>query len=127
VYSLPFGRGQRWLSAGSPAIDYAFGGWQASTVVTFQSGRPVSTGTTDSLASFTGTSDRAFAVAGVSPTAKTDGNTGLGTRTPQNWFNTAGLDLRSFASSRREGEGGTSSDVAGKPTATVPIAAASSD
>jgi hypothetical protein len=49
----------------------------------------VSTSTTDSLASFTGTSDRAFVVAGVSPTARIDGNTGLKTHTPQDWFNTA--------------------------------------
>jgi len=89
VYSLPFGHGQRWLNSDSRLVDYALGGWQASTVVTFQSGRPVSTSTTDSLASYTGTSDRAFVVAGVSPTAKTDGNTGLRTHTPQNWFNTA--------------------------------------
>jgi hypothetical protein len=89
IYSLPFGHGQRWLNSGSPLVDYTIGGWQASTVVTFQSGRPVSTSTTDSLASYTGASDRAFAVSGVSATAKTDGNTGLGTHTPQNWFNTA--------------------------------------
>jgi hypothetical protein len=89
VYNLPFGRGQRWLNSSSPVVDYALGGWQASTVVTFQGGRPVNTSTTDSLASYTGASDRAFAVAGVSSTAKVDGNTSLGTHTPQNWFNTA--------------------------------------
>lgn len=89
VYSLPFGRGQRWLNNDSPVVDYILGGWRASTVVTFQSGRPVNTSTTDSLASFTGASDRAFVVSGVSPTAKTDGNTGLKTHTPKNWFNTA--------------------------------------
>lgn len=89
VYNLPFGHGQRWLNSGSPLVDYTLGGWQASTVLTFQSGRPVNTSTTDSLASYTGASDRAFAVSGVSATAKTDGNTGLGTHTPQNWFNTA--------------------------------------
>lgn len=89
VYSLPIGHGQHWLNSGPSAIDYVLGGWQASTVVTFQSGRPVNTSTTDSLASYTGASDRAFAVAGVSATAKVDGNTGLGTHTPQNWFNTA--------------------------------------
>lgn len=89
VYNLPFGQGQRWANSGSPLINYAVGGWQASTVVTFQSGRPVNTSTTDSLASYTGASDRAFAVRGVSPTAKIDGNTGRGTHTPQDWFNTA--------------------------------------
>jgi hypothetical protein len=91
VYSLPFGHGQRWLNSASPLVDYTLGGWRASTVVTFQSGRPVNTSTTDSLASFTGASDRAFVVSGVSPTAKIDGNTGQKTHTPQNWFNTAAL------------------------------------
>jgi len=89
VYNLPFGPGRRWLSSSNPVAQYAIGGWQASTVVTFQSGRPINPTTTDTLASFTGTSDRAFAVQGVSPTAKTDGNTGLPTHTPQNWYNTA--------------------------------------
>ena len=89
VYSLPFGHGQRWFNSDSRLVDYTIGGWQASTVVTFQSGRPVNTSTTDSLASFTGASDRAFAVSGVSPTAKIDGNTGLRTGKPQDWFNTA--------------------------------------
>lgn len=89
VYSLPFGHGQRWFNSDSRLVDYTIGGWQASTVVTFQSGRPVNTSTTDSLASFTGASDRAFSVSGVSPTAKIDGNTGLRTGKPQDWFNTA--------------------------------------
>jgi hypothetical protein len=89
VYSLPFGHGQRWLNSTPRVVDYALGGWQAATVVTFQSGRPVNTSTTDSLASFTGASDRAFVVAGVSSTAKVDGNTGLKTHTPHDWFNTA--------------------------------------
>jgi hypothetical protein len=89
LYSLPFGHGQHWLNSGSPLIDDTIGGWQASTIVTFQSGRPVNTSTTDSLASYTGASDRAFVVPGVSATAKTDGNTGLATHTPRNWFNTA--------------------------------------
>lgn len=89
LYTLPFGPGQRWLSSSSPALRYALGGWQAATVVTFQSGRPVNPTTSDTVASFTGTSDRAFVVPGVDVHAKTDGNTGLRTHTPQNWFNTA--------------------------------------
>jgi hypothetical protein len=89
VYSLPFGHGQRWLNSSSPVVKYAVGGWQFSPVVTFQSGRPVNPTTNDNYASFTGTSDRAFAVAGARATAKTDGNTGLPTHTPKNWFNTA--------------------------------------
>jgi hypothetical protein len=89
TYNLPFGQGQRWLSTVNPAVKYAVGGWQVSPVVTFQSGRPASTSTNDLLASFTGTTDRAFVVPGVSPTARLDSNTGSRTRTPRNWFNTA--------------------------------------
>jgi len=90
VYNLPFGPGQRWLSTANPAVKYAIGGWQFSPVVTFQSGRPVNTSTTDSLASFTGTNDRAFVNPnGGSPNAKVDGNTGQRTHTPKDWFNTA--------------------------------------
>jgi len=89
IYNLPFGQGKRWLSASNTAIRYAVSGWQISPVVTFQSGRPVNTSSTDTLASYTGTTDRAFVVSGVSQTARVDGNTGLKTRTPKNWFNTA--------------------------------------
>ncbi len=89
VYNLPFGHGQHWLGGQNRITDTVIGGWQATTVVTFQSGRPINTSTTDTLASYTGTSDRAFAVAGVSQNARVDGNTGLKTRTPKNWFNTA--------------------------------------
>jgi hypothetical protein len=89
VYNLPFGQGKKWLSATNPAVRYAVSGWQISPVVTFQSGRPVNTSTTDTLASYTGTTDRAFVVPGVSQTARVDGNTGQKTHTPQNWFNTA--------------------------------------
>jgi hypothetical protein len=89
VYNLPFGQGQKWLRASNPVTKYAVSGWQISPVVTFQSGRPVSTATTDTLASYTGTTDRAFVVKGVSQTARIDGNTGLRTGKPNNWFNTA--------------------------------------
>ena len=89
VYNLPFGHGQKWLSSTNPILGQVVGGWQISPIVTFQSGRPVNTSTTDTLASYTGTTDRAFVVAGVSQTAKVDGNTGVRTHTPKNWFNTA--------------------------------------
>jgi len=88
-YDLPFGRGHRWLGNLNPIANNIVNNWQAATIVTFQSGRPVSTSTTDSLASYTGTSDRAFVVAGVDPNAGTDGNTGQKTHTWNNWFNTA--------------------------------------
>jgi hypothetical protein len=88
-YDLPWGRGHRWLSNLNPIANNIVNNWQAATIVTFQSGRPISTSTTDSLASYTGTSNRAFAVAGVNPNAGTDGNTGKKTHNWNNWFNTA--------------------------------------
>jgi hypothetical protein len=39
IYELPFGKGQRWLTSGG-AVDKIFGGWQISTIATFQSGSP---------------------------------------------------------------------------------------
>jgi hypothetical protein len=89
VYTLPFGHGQKWLSSASTLVGDVVGGWQVSPIVTFQSGRPVNTSTTDTLASYTGTTDRAFIVPGVSQTARIDGNTGLRTGKPKDWFNTA--------------------------------------
>jgi hypothetical protein len=89
IYTLPFGPGRKWLNTPNPIVKYGVAGWQLSPVVTFQSGRPINTSTSDTYASYTGTSDRAFVVAGVSPTAKVDGNTGQPTHTPHDWFNTA--------------------------------------
>jgi hypothetical protein len=90
IYTLPFGDGQKWLSGSNPFVKYAVSGWRISPVVTFQSGRPVNTTTTDTYASYTGTTDRAFInPGGGSPNAKVDGNTGLPTHRPNNWFNTA--------------------------------------
>jgi hypothetical protein len=89
IYSLPFGHGQKWLSNTNSILSQVVGDWRVSPVVTFQSGRPINASSTDTLASYTGTTDRAFVVSGVSQTARVDGNTGLRTRTPKNWFNTA--------------------------------------
>jgi hypothetical protein len=88
-YDLPLGRGHRLLGNLNPIANSIVNNWQAATIVTFQSGRPISTSTTDVLASYTGTSDRAFVVSGVDPNAGTDGNTGNKTHTWNNWFNTA--------------------------------------
>jgi hypothetical protein len=41
VYSLPFGRGQRWLTNGPRAAEWVLGGWQASTITKLQSGNPL--------------------------------------------------------------------------------------
>jgi Carboxypeptidase regulatory-like domain/TonB dependent receptor/TonB-dependent Receptor Plug Domain len=39
VYQLPFGKGQRWLNRGG-ALDYLIGHWQASGILSLQSGKP---------------------------------------------------------------------------------------
>jgi hypothetical protein len=41
VYSLPFGRGGRYLSNAGRALDLVVGGWQVNGIVTFQSGFPM--------------------------------------------------------------------------------------
>lgn len=47
VYSLPFGRGQRYGAKMNRAEDAALGGWQISGITTFQSGFPFSMTATD--------------------------------------------------------------------------------
>jgi Carboxypeptidase regulatory-like domain/TonB dependent receptor/TonB-dependent Receptor Plug Domain len=39
VYQLPFGKGQRWLNRGG-VLDYVLGHWQASGILSLQSGKP---------------------------------------------------------------------------------------
>ncbi len=47
IYSLPFGRGQRFLNYGG-VVNQVVGGWQASTITTLQSGGSVNTSSWDS-------------------------------------------------------------------------------
>jgi hypothetical protein len=42
VYQLPVGRGRHYLNDTNRAVDLALGGWQVTTIVTFQSGFPFS-------------------------------------------------------------------------------------
>jgi hypothetical protein len=86
-YDLPFGHGRRWFNGSRSIGSVLAGGWQASTVLTLQSGRPFTVSTTDSIASNTGATDRAFVVAGQDPNAAIDSRTGARTRTVSNWFN----------------------------------------
>jgi hypothetical protein len=53
-YSLPFGKGRRWLSNGGPA-EYVLGGWQVNGINTFQTGLPFTpTANTSTLNTGTG-------------------------------------------------------------------------
>jgi hypothetical protein len=42
VYELPFGRGKRWLSSGIGG--WILGNWQTASIVSFQTGTPISIG-----------------------------------------------------------------------------------
>ena len=41
IVELPFGSGRRWMNRGGP-IDWVLGGWQVGTIVSWQSGAPIS-------------------------------------------------------------------------------------
>jgi hypothetical protein len=42
IYELPFGRGRRFGSNASPAVNWVLGGWQFNGITTYQSGTPLS-------------------------------------------------------------------------------------
>jgi Carboxypeptidase regulatory-like domain/TonB dependent receptor len=78
VYQLPVGKGRRWLRAG-PAT-YVLGGWEVSGIDTFQSGIPLTPGTTFNSC-----------VCGAINRPNVVGNPGLSgsQRTLNAWFNTS--------------------------------------
>jgi hypothetical protein len=76
-YSLPFGKGRRWLSDGGPA-EYILGGWQVNGINTFQTGLPF-TPTANSATVNTGTGSR--------PDRVGDGK--LDNPTVDRWFDTS--------------------------------------
>lgn len=89
LYNLPFGNGRRFLGTAPSLVRYAVSGWQATTVLTLQSGRPFSTSTNDNYASYTGNGGHAFLnPGGGSPKASIDTATGQKTHTVKDWFNT---------------------------------------
>ena len=58
LYSLPFGKGQRFLNH-SGVLDRVVGGWQASTILTAQNGTPIDTSSWDAAGtSFVPSSNR---------------------------------------------------------------------
>jgi hypothetical protein len=44
IYELPIGKGKRWLGSSPKAVDFIFGGWQASGIYTYTTGQPLQIG-----------------------------------------------------------------------------------
>jgi hypothetical protein len=94
VYQLPFGKGQRFLNR-EGALDYIFGRWQASGILTLQSGKPftILSGTDQSESgSFNlATSDRPNIVGNPFQPGNIAANPGCvgpaQVQTPTAWFN----------------------------------------
>lgn len=84
VYELPFFRNDHGLAGA------VLGGWQASGIVTFQSGLPFTVTTSSFDAAGLGNSSAR--ISGNRPTLLCDPNSG-GNQTPQQWFNTACFQL----------------------------------
>ncbi len=55
VYELPFGRGRRFGSGTSRAVDFVLGGWQFNGITTFQTGTPLSISASNTTGIFTET------------------------------------------------------------------------
>jgi hypothetical protein len=47
LYTLPFGKGRRFLTNGGPVVDHVVGGWQLSTITTVQDGASIVTSSWD--------------------------------------------------------------------------------
>ena len=82
VYSLPVGRGKRFLSGANKAVDAAIGGWQLTSITTFQQGFPFSVQASDTFGLLNGFNQRADLVPGCNP--KSGFTKGI-----NEWFNTS--------------------------------------
>ncbi|MDQ2775967.1 MAG: TonB-dependent receptor, partial [Acidobacteriota bacterium] len=81
TYQLPFGKGRAFMNRGG-VLDAVFGGWQASTIFVFESGRP--------FTFVVGTNNNSGALAGnLYPNVI--GNSTLANQTITSWFNTCTL------------------------------------
>jgi hypothetical protein len=81
IYSLPLGKGQRFLSQGR-VLDEVVGGWQVSTITTLQSGAITETSSYDSAGVvFSPNGERLNCIAGVNPVLSNPNAT--------NWYNAA--------------------------------------
>ncbi len=94
IFELPFGRGKKWLNVRGP-LDWFFGGWQLSGIVTLQSGSPfgvtVVNGPRDILGDDAdGTNLRADIVGNIHLPPDQKGKPAVGQRGIQ-WFNPAGF------------------------------------
>jgi hypothetical protein len=78
VYELPFGKGRRWLRSSPGWLDAVAGGWEATGIVTLQSGGPFNVTTSKDISN-TGGANRPFVV----------GNPNLSNPSILEWFNTA--------------------------------------
>jgi hypothetical protein len=82
VYSLPIGRGKRFLGGANRVADAAIGGWQLTSITTFQQGFPFSVQASDTFGLLNGFNQRADLVPGCNP------KSGF-TKGVNEWFNTA--------------------------------------
>ncbi|MDQ2945994.1 MAG: carboxypeptidase-like regulatory domain-containing protein [Acidobacteriota bacterium] len=81
LYTLPFGRGERFLNHGG-ILNQVVGGWQLSTITTLQSGPTTETGSWDSAGVvFSPNGERLNCVAGVDPVLPNHNQNG--------WYNAA--------------------------------------
>lgn len=81
IYSLPFGKGQRFLNRGG-FLNQVVGGWQVSTITTWQSGAITETASYDSAGVvFSPNGERLNCVAGVDPVLPNPNAT--------HWYNSA--------------------------------------
>jgi hypothetical protein len=80
IYLLPFGRDRRFLADAGPVTDAILGGWQATTILTMQSGAPFSVQMGTSQAN-TGTFTR--------PNRVCNGNLPSSSRTLSKWYDTS--------------------------------------
>ena len=77
IYQLPVGRGRRFLSSGGAITDALLGGWEATGILTLQSGAPFSVSMATSVAN-TGTFTR--------PNRLCNGNLSGSRRTIKEWY-----------------------------------------
>jgi hypothetical protein len=86
VYGLPVGRGKRFLGSANRLADVAIGGWQLSTITTFQQGFPFSITAPDP----------GFAQASFGQRANLISSPSVSNKGVSQWFNTAAFSGPAF-------------------------------